>query len=55
VRNWRSWWYQPIRVAGHHSYSSAGRRVFMRRVEDAAMWLRRRAAPEMRAKEGEKD
>jgi len=24
VRNWRSWWYRPIRVAGHHSYSSPG-------------------------------
>jgi len=27
----------------------------MRRVEDGAIWLRRRAAPEMRAKEGEKE
>jgi len=31
------------------------RRVLMRRVEDGAIWLRRRAAPEMRAKEGEKE
>jgi len=55
VRNWRSWWYQPIRVAGHHSYSSPGRRGECSCDEwkmPSAKWLRRQAAPEMRAKEG---
>jgi len=57
ARNWRSWWYQPIRVAGHHSYSSPGRRGECSCDEwkmPSAKWLRRQAAPEMRAKEGEK-
>jgi len=57
VRNWRSWWYRPIRVAGHHSYSSPGSGGECSCDEwkmPSVIWLRRRAAPEMRAKERER-